>query len=202
MCWSSVVKVVLKLPSPIRRIGLQCLGIFVTPNFRNELASLHIVQSIVANFRSVRRSKNHGHLLAVLDEHPAPNHLPLVDGVKHVSVAKKNQTQGNRIRRTAVLDVDCPAKRLLIFRQSNPGKSDRVENRLLIGARPQWRQSLNNFGSVAVDDVQRSCFIAGTWLGLVNEELCDLSACRRPFRLSSATPRPEGSNSQFVQTAW
>ena len=82
------MKAVLKLPSPMRRIGLQCLGIFVSPDFSNELASLHIVQSIIANLRSVRRSKDHGHVLAALDEHPAPNHLPLVDGVKDASVAK------------------------------------------------------------------------------------------------------------------
>ena len=131
----------------------------------------------------MRRSKDDSHLLSAFEKHPTPNHLALIEGMEHPLVLKHNDTQGDRIGRTTVLDVDRPTERLSILRQFNSRESDGVRDNFLIGAGFQWWKGLHSFRPVTVDNVQWARLVSRTGWRLCDEELRDLIRLRRVFRL-------------------
>jgi len=52
---------------------------------------------MVANLSSVGRSKHYRYLLAALNKHPVPNHLPLTEGMENQFVPEHDHARRNVI---------------------------------------------------------------------------------------------------------
>lgn len=145
---------------PFRRIGFECLGFFVTRDLSQKFAGCNIVKLILPNFRTVGEPGHYGNLLSVLQEHPVPDHVAVVQSTNNASGTEQNNAQREGVGRTAVLDLNRPPQGLSICSQLYLRKSNGIKYDYFCRALLQRGQLSDDMSSVTVDDVKRTGFIA------------------------------------------